>query len=99
MARLNVTVKDIVMITNLSRQKHYCDSIFVGDTSITPSTATKLLRVIVDNQLSFNSHIDSVISKTNSRIFLMRQLKIAGLNADGLKTYFITNIRSILLYG
>ena len=29
----------------------------------------------------------------------MRQLKTAGLNADVLKTYFITDIRSILLCG
>ena len=92
-------VKTIVMNTDLSRQNHYCDSILVGDTSISPSTETKLLGVTVDNKLSFNSHVDSLISKTNSRIFLMRQLKTAGLNADGLKTYFITNIRSILLYG
>ena len=91
--------KTIFMIFNLSRQKHYCDSISVGDTSITPSTETKLLGTTLDNKLSFNSHIDSLISKTNSRIFLMRQLKTAGLNADVLKTYFITNIRSILLCG
>ena len=63
-------VKTIVMNTNLSRQNHYCDSILVGDTSISPSTETKLLGVTVDNKLSFNSHVDSLISKTNSRIFL-----------------------------
>ena len=77
-------VKTIVMNTNLSRQNHYCDSILVGDTLISPSTETKLLGVTVDNKLSFNSHVDSLISKTNSCIFLMRQLKTAGLNADGL---------------
>ena len=53
----------------------------------------------MDNKLNFSSHIEYLVSKCNSRLFLMRQLKSYGLNSDGLKTFYISNIRSILLYG
>ena len=67
--------------------------------AISPSEETKFLGIIVENKLSFSSHVDHIISKCNSRLFLVRQLKVLGLNAAGLKTFYTSNIRSLLLYG
>ena len=67
--------------------------------AISPSEETKFLGIIVENKLSFSSHVDHIISKCNSRLLLMRQLKMLGLNAAGLKTFYTSTIRSLLLYG
>ena len=60
---------------------------------------TKLLDIIIDYKLNFSSHIEYLISKCNSRLLLKGQLKSFGLNSDSLNTFYIFNIRSILLYG
>ena len=40
----------------------------------------------------------SVISSCNSRLYLLRQLKVIGMNSEGLKQFYVANIRSILSY-
>ena len=70
-------------------------AILVIDVAISPSEEIKFLGIIVDDKLSFSSHVDHIISKCNSRFLLMRQLKVLGLNAAGLKTFYT----SLLLYG
>ena len=66
---------------------------------ITPAHETKFLGIIIDDKLNFNAHISFLQSKCNSRLHLMRKLKTLGLNSTGLKTFYIANIRSILVYG
>ena len=40
--------------------------ILVNDVAISPSEETKFLVIIVDDKLSFSSHVDLIISKCNS---------------------------------
>ena len=91
--------KTVVMNTSLSSKKTYDDDIFSNGTVLSPVDHTKLLGVVIDSKLSFNQHIEFLVSKSNSRLFLMRKLKTLGLNATGLKTFYETNIRSLLVYG
>ena len=67
-------------------------------TKITSSDHMKFLGVTIDNRLNFNLHVANVVSKCDSRLFLMRQLKSLGLNNAGLVTFYITNVRSVLTY-
>ena len=72
------------MNTSLSHM-YKCDcNILVNGVTLTPATEAKSLGVFIDNKLNFNNHIDYLVSKTNSRLFLMRQLKVQGLNTEGL---------------
>ena len=41
-------------------------AILVNDVAISPSEETKFLGIIVDDKLSFSSHVDHIISKRNS---------------------------------
>ena len=68
------------------------------DTFISPSKSAKLLGVTVDSQLSFSDHIDSVVSKCNSRLYLMKQLKTMGMNTAGLITFYAANVKPVLSY-
>ena len=85
--------KTVVMETSFSYMYRYESNILVNGVTLTPTTDTKSLGVFIDNKLNFNNHIDYLISKTNSRLFLMRQLKEQGVNTEGLKTFYTSNVR------
>ena len=40
----------------------------------------------------------TLFCRCSSRTYLLRQLKILGMNAEGLKTFYCSNIRSLLNY-
>ena len=91
--------KTEIMNIRLNYRSSYDDEILVNENiSIKPTECTKFLGVYIDNHLSFSNHVDNIISKCSSRIYLLRQLKILGMNAEGLKTFYCSNIRSLLSY-
>ena len=74
-------------------------NILVDETTcIKPTDCLKFLGVHIDNHLSFSNQVEQVVSKCSSRMFLLRQLKILGMNSDGLNTFYCSNIRSLLSY-
>ena len=90
--------KTEVMNSSLSHKHHYKQDVVVDDLSFSPNSFTKFLGVFIDNKLFFNKHVDSLVSACSSRLFLMRKLKTIGLNSDGLKAFYLSNIRSKLSY-
>ena len=92
------TEKTIVMNTCLSNRNTYDSPIQTEETTLSPSLNTKFLGINIDNKLSFSDHVRDLTAKCNSRIFLMRKLKIIGLGRQGLKTFYLSNIRSIICY-
>ena len=91
--------KTEVMNILINHRYEYDDEVFIcEDFSIQPTNCVKFLGVFIDDHLSFSKHIDEIISKCNKRIFLLRQLKILGMNSSGLQTFYCSNIRSILCY-
>ena len=87
------------MNISLSTKESSRDPIQIGATNLTPATNTKFLGIIIDSRLSFSMHVDQIYNKYNSRICLFVRLKRFGLNNQGLRTYYISHIRSILTYG
>lgn len=65
---------------------------------ITPLEHTKLLGVEIDSKLNFSEHVNSIVLKCNSRIFLMKQLRSMGMSPKGLETFYVANIKSIISY-
>jgi hypothetical protein len=90
--------KTVIMNTSLSHQYFYKNEVVVDNCSISPSNVVKFLGVFIDNKLTCKKHVENLISKCNSRLFLMRQLKNLGLNKRGLCVFYCSNIRSILTY-
>ena len=68
------------------------------DLFLSPSELAKFLGVIVDSKLTFSSHIDYIISKCSQRLYLMKLLKSMGMDREGLKTFYTTNIKSVIAY-
>ena len=65
---------------------------------IVPSKSAKFLGVTVDSTLLFSQHVSQLLSKCNSRIFPMKQLKQMGINSTGLLTFYKANLKQVILY-
>ena len=79
--------KTVIMNTCLSSRYSYQSDVIVNDVILTPTMTTKFLGVMFDDKLSFTPHAEFLVSKCNSRLFLMRKLKALGLNSSGLKRF------------
>ena len=90
--------KSELMNTYLNYKYNYSDVVVVDDALIQPNAFTKFLGIFIDDKLSFNKHIDTLVTKCNTRLFLMRKLKSIGLDSDGLRTFYLSNIRPIICY-
>jgi hypothetical protein len=85
-------------IMNTSYRHTYNQPINIGDIEIEPCTKTRFLGITIDNRLSFNDHVKAVSAKCNSLLYLMRKLKMIGMNNEGLRKFYTTNIRSKVSY-
>ena len=52
----------------------------------------------LSDDLTWNSHVEKVIKKGNSRLYALRQLKKAGLSQTDLVTLFCSFVRSTVEY-
>ena len=59
----------------------------------------KFLGIYIDDHLTFIPHVNTIIKRCNSKLFLMRQLKKLGMSSTGLWNFYCANIRSVLCYG
>ena len=66
--------------------------------NISNSTETKFFGLIINETLSWNQHIDQIVTKLCSACYASRNLKNI-VPQSTLRTIYYTNIRSILSYG
>ena len=58
----------------------------------------KILGVTVRNDLIWNDHVDSITAKASRRIYLLKQLKHAGIDSKSFIQFCCASIRSVLEY-
>jgi len=58
----------------------------------------KYLGILIDNKLNFSNHITNILTICSQRLYLMRNLKLQGLNIDCLECIFDSLIVSKILY-
>ena len=90
--------KTVIMNIFNNYRNTYKEPIIMNEHSIIPSKAVKFLGVYIDHHLVFSTNTDKVNSKANSRIYFLRQLKILGMDSNGLCTFYSSNIRTLLSY-
>ena len=81
---LNMDKTVIMNIISLANISLYTKDVTINNLRLTLAT-TKFLGLMVDSRLNFDTHVQYITSKCNSRIYLMRQLKSAGMKTKGLK--------------
>ena len=72
----------------------YC----ISDFQLQQVSHVKLLGVILQNDLKWDSHIDDMIGKANRKLFMIRKLKQTGLTQKELVTVYKGYVRPILEY-
>ena len=61
-------------------------------------SSAKVPGVVVSSDLKWSAHIDSITTKAVKRLYLLRQLKRAGIAHSDLVSFYCSVIRSILEY-
>jgi hypothetical protein len=70
----------------------------LNDVEIESVSSFKLLGVHVDCNLKWNSHIDSICSKANIRVYLLKHLKRSGVDLDDILHFYYSVVRPVLEY-
>jgi len=90
--------KTCIMNATLTQRQVYDSDICIDNANLVPCNGVNFLGIFLDNNLSFNIHVQNIVKKCNARLFLMRKLKVVGLSAEGLKLFYNTNVRSLVTY-
>ena len=72
--------------------------IYVSGLPVQSVSSFKLRGVTLSNDLTWNSHVEKVIKKANSRLYALRQLKKAGLSITDLVIIYCSFVRSVVEY-
>ena len=72
--------------------------IVLDDNYIDRVTQANVLGVTLSSDLSWNAHVDTIVSKDRKRVFTIYQLKRAGIRQCDLLRVYVTVIRPVLEY-
>ena len=72
--------------------------IVLDDNDIERVTQAKVLGVTLSSDLSWNAHVDTIVSKARKRVFTIYQLKRAGIRQCDLLRVYVSVIRPVLEY-
>ena len=71
--------------------------IVIDNNDIERVTQAKVLGVTLSSDLTWNAHVDTIVSKARKRVFTIYQLKRAGISQCDLRVY-VSVIRPVLEY-
>ena len=57
-----------------------------------------MLGVTISNNLPLGKHVDNIVSKAGKRVYMLYQLKRAGISQNDLVTIFVSIVRPVLEY-
>ena len=72
--------------------------IMIDDVNIERVNHAKVLGVTISDNLTWNTHIDSVISKAGKRLYMLYQLKRSGISQADLLKIYVSVIRPVMEY-
>jgi len=95
MMNINITkTKEMIIGANVSPPPQ----LICKDEIIERVCVYKLLGVVIDNNLKWDNHINSICSKSSSRLHFLTQLKRNGATVIDMVHFYETVIRSVLEY-
>ena len=98
--RINTT-KTKEMVICFRRDRTFVDSlpyIYMNGNYIERVSQAKVLSVTISSDLSWNAHVDEIISKARKRVYMIYQLKRAGINQNDLIRIYVSVIRPVVEY-
>ena len=95
------TTKTKEMVIRFRRDRTFVNSlpyIYMNGNYIEIVPQAKVLRVTISSDLSWNAHVDELISKARKRVYMIFQLKRAGINQNDLIRIYVSVIRPVVEY-
>lgn len=74
------------------------DAIKIQNNEVDKTSEAKILGLTITDNLKWNSHIDEIVKKSSKRIYLLKQLKLSGVESSALIRFYCACIRSVLEY-
>ena len=98
--RINM-VKTKEMVICFCKDRTYVESlpyIDINGTDIKRVTQEKVLVVTLSSDLSWNAHVDEIVAKARKRVYMIYQLKRAGIDQNDLVRIYASVIRPVVEY-
>ena len=86
------------MVINFAQNKTVFPPLLIENKAVEKITSTRVLGLILQNDLKWNEHIHYMTAKANRRLYMLRLLKRAHADPDTLVNVYFTIIRPVLEY-
>ena len=96
--QLNPSKCKLMRVDFLHYNSRYSQPIAVGGSVIESVQSFKLLGVYISADLSWSTHCDYIIKKSNRRLYALRKLKSCGVQEGELVAVYCSLLRSVLEY-
>ena len=73
-------------------------SVTIGEQVLERVEHAKMLGVTISNNLTWSKHVDNIVSKAGKRVYMLYQLKRAGISQNDLVKIYVSIIRPVLEY-
>ena len=73
-------------------------SITIGEQVLERVEHAKMLGVTISNNLTWSKHVDNIVSKAGKSVYMLYQLKRAGISQNDLVKSYVSIIRPVLEY-
>ena len=73
-------------------------SVTIGEQVLERLEHAKMLGVTISNNLTWSKHVDNIVSKAGKRVYMLYQLKRAGISQNDLVKIYVSIIRPVLEY-
>ena len=73
-------------------------SVTIGEQVLERVEHAKMLGVTISNNLTWSKHVDNIFSKAGKRVYMLYQLKRAGISQNDLVKIYVSIIRPVLEY-
>ena len=95
---LNSSKSNFISFSTKQSRSKMNPNIYIENEELLQVHSTKFLGLFIDENLSWDDHVNNVIRKTSSGIFALRQMSKL-CNTAALKTIYYANIHSHISYG
>ena len=73
-------------------------SVTIGEQVLERVEHAKMLGVTISNNLTWSKHVDNIVSKAGNRVYMLYQLKRAGISQNDLVKIYVSTIRPVQEY-
>ena len=86
------------LCTTNGTPRHTIPNIKIDGIDVEQVDHAKLLGVTISHDLSWNKHVENIVKKAGKRLYMLYQLKRAGISQSDLVTVYLSVVRPVLEY-